>query len=435
MAENIRIILPEKYDLVVGDTFQLFYRGVIEAPNPYMYSIVVKCKEGKSFPRYYEYTPTQPGQHKLTIQVVDADFTVLGSGETILNVVVPKKPEKPLNILCIGASTTQDGHWIAEANRRINGEGGAPEALGFGDAVKFVGSRETIKHPGIFCEAYGGWHWGSFLSNKPGAIWAKVQNNIHPENQHSLWKDENGAIWQLETLQVDYLKFNRYMDHDSPVPVTPPLVHYQNAVNTDPIYFERCSECSASPFFDPETGVIDFTTYAKRHNIESIDVVYAFLTINGLASWEARNLPRAEYIQIVLGRAKQLIGKIKEAFPHVQVRIMSPCGHSVTGGTGHSYGAGSPLSDCFDLFLYEHELELAQRAWAEEEEWKDCVKAINLAGQVDMEYAFPAKPRPVNTRSEVTESVGCNGVHLNVPGYLQIGDALYRNIIADFMSE
>jgi 23S rRNA (uracil1939-C5)-methyltransferase len=61
------------------------------------------------------------------------------------------------------------------------------------------------------------------------------------------------------------------MDHDSPVPVTPPLVHYQNAVNTDPIYFERCSECGASPFFDPDTGVIDFTSYAKRNNIENAE--------------------------------------------------------------------------------------------------------------------------------------------------------------------
>ena len=83
MAEKIRIVLPQKYDLVVGDTFQLYYRGVIEAPNPYVYSIVAKCKEGKSFPRYYEYTPTAPGQYKLTIEVVDADFTVLGKGETV----------------------------------------------------------------------------------------------------------------------------------------------------------------------------------------------------------------------------------------------------------------------------------------------------------------------------------------------------------------
>ena len=435
MAKSVRIILPEKYDLVVGDTFQLFYRGVIEAPNPYTYSIVVKCTEGKSFPRYYEYTPTAPGQHKLTLEVVDSDFTVLGHGETMLNVVVPKKPEKPLNILCIGASTTEGGHWIYEAFRRINHEGGVPEGLNFGDAVRFVGTNQPKKYPEVQCEAYGGWHWGSFLTNKPGAIWAKVQNNIHPENQHSLWKDENGAIWQLETLQVDYLKFNRYMDHDSPVPVTPPLVHYQNAVNTNPIYFERCSSCGASPFMDPDTKELDIASYAKRNNIESIDVVYAFLTINGLASWEARNLPRAEYIQVVIGRAKQLISKIKEAFPHVQVRIMSPCGHSVNGGTGHSYGASSPLSDWYDLFLYEHELELAQRAWAKEEGWKDFVKAINLSGQFDNEYAFPAKPRPVNIRSEATEIVGCNGVHPSLGGYQQIGDAVYRNIIADFMSE
>ena len=435
MAEKIRIMLPEKYDLVVGDTFQLFYRGVIEAPNPYIYSIVVKCKEGKSFPRYYEYTPTEPGQYKLTLQVVDADFTVLGSGETTLNVVTPKKPEKPLSILCIGASTTQDGHWIAEANRRINGEGGAPEALGFGEAVNFVGTVHPAKHPEIGCEAYGGWHWGSFLSNKPGAIWAKVRNNLSPDNQHSLWKDENGAIWQLETLQVDYLKFNRFMDHESPVPVTPPLVHYQNAVDTDPIYFERCSPCTASPFFDKEKGCIDITTYCQRNGIERIDVVYVYLSTNGINSWEARNLPRKDYIQVVMGRANQLIGKIKEAFPHVRVRIMGPGGHSVTGGTGHSYGANSPLSNNFDFFHYEHELELAQRAFAKEEGWKDFVGTLNISGQVDMEHAFPAKPRPVNTRSEVTESVGCNGVHMNVNGYLQIGDALYRDIIANFMCE
>lgn len=435
MAEKIRVLLPKKYDLVVGDTFQLFYRGVIEAPNPYIYSIVVKCKEGKSFPRYYECTPTEPGQHKLTLEVLDADFTVLGSAETVLNIVAPKKPEKPINILCIGASTTEGGHWIAEANRRINGEGGTPEGLGFGNAVNFVGTNQPAHHPEIKCEAYGGWHWGSFLSNKPGAIWAKCNNNLSNENQHSLWKDENGAIWQLETIQVDYLKFNRYMDHDSPVPMVPPLVHYQNAVDTDPIYFERCTTCKASPFFDEEKGCIDIASYAKRNNIERIDAVYAFLCINGLASREARTLSRKEYAKVVIGRAKEMISKIKEAFPDVKVKIMGHAGHSVNGGMGHSYGTRSPLNDWYEIFYYAHELELAQREWAQEEGWKDFVEAINISGQFDCEHAFPAKPKPVNTRSEVTEIVGTNGVHPTVNGYLQVGDAVYRSIVASFMSE
>ena len=35
MVEKIRVVLADKYDLVVGDTFQLFYRSVIASPNPY----------------------------------------------------------------------------------------------------------------------------------------------------------------------------------------------------------------------------------------------------------------------------------------------------------------------------------------------------------------------------------------------------------------
>ena len=435
MAKNIRIILPKKYDLVVGDTFQLYYRSVIEAPNPYVYSIVAKCKEGKCFPRYYECTPSAPGQHKLTIEVIDADFTVLGRAETILNVVVPKKPEKPLNVMCIGASTTEGGHWIAEVNRRINGEGGAPEGLGFGDAVKFLGTKVPKNHPEIACEAYGGWHLGSFLSNKPGAIWAKCDNNLSSDNQHSLWQDENGAIWQLETIQVDYLKFNRYMDHDSPVPVTPPLVHYQNAVETDPIYFEKCTTCAASPFFDKEKGCIDITTYCQRNNIDRIDVIYIFCYLNGLASREARTLSRPEYAKIVVGRAKELITKFKEAFPDIQVKIMGPGGHSLNGGMGHSYGSCSPLNDWYEIMYYAHELELAYQEMCSQDEWKDFVEVINITGQFDSENAFPSKPKPVNTRSEVTEIIGTNGVHPTINGYLQIGDAVYRSVVASFMNE
>lgn len=40
MNDKRRVILPDKYDLVIGDTFQLFYRGVIETPNPFCYNIV-----------------------------------------------------------------------------------------------------------------------------------------------------------------------------------------------------------------------------------------------------------------------------------------------------------------------------------------------------------------------------------------------------------
>jgi hypothetical protein len=60
---------------------------------------------------------------------------------------------------------------------------------------------------------------------------------------------------------------------------------------------------------------------------------------------------------------------------------------------------------------------------------------LDIAGQFDSEHAFPSKPKPVNTRSEVTELIGTNGVHPTINGYLQIADAVYRNLIASFMHE
>ena len=66
---------------------------------------------------------------------------------------------------------------------------------------------------------------------------------------------------------------------------------------------------------------------------------------------------------------------------------------------------------------------------------KDRSKQATTAHKFDSENAFPAKPKPVNTRSEITEIIGTNGVHPTINGYLQVGDAVYRSIIASFMSE
>ena len=435
MAEKIRVILPEKYDLVVGDTFQLYYRGVIEAPNPYVYSIVSICEKGRNFPRYFEYTPTEPGQHKLTIKVYDAQRNLLGKDETILNVVVPKEPAKCTNILCIGASTTAGGQWVSELNRRITGEGGAPEALGFKNAVKFIGTCKPAKYPDIALTAYGGWHWDSYLTNAPGAMWVKCDNNRGVEDQHSLWQDCNGAIWQLETLQIDYLKFNRWKDHTSPRPLQGPLTHYANAADTSPIEFKSSSDAAKTPFFIEESGCIDFKAYAKQIGAESIDAVYIWLGGNGLMSQQALSLPRKEYCQVVVSKGKKLVGLIKEAFPNVKVKIMGQHLSSLNGGTGTSYGAMLPLTDTYEICDYKWELNLAYQAWCLEEEYKDFVEFINISGQFDCEYGYPCKQKPVNTRSTVTERLDTNSVHPTTEGYYQVADAVYRNVIASFCSE
>ena len=77
----------------------------------------------------------------------------------------------------------------------------------------------------------------------------------------------------------------------------------------------------------------------------------------------------------------------------------------------------------------------AYQSWANEEYSKDFVEYVDLAGQFDAEYNMPSKEKPANLRCETTEVVGTNGVHPATAGYMQIADAVYRNVIASFMCE
>ena len=430
MADHVRIVLPKKYDLVVGDTFQLFYRGVIEAPNPYVYSIVACCQKGKNYPRYFEYTPEEEGQHFLSIALYDAQRNQVGYAETMLNVVAAKEPKKTVNVLCIGDSLTGGGGWVQEVCRRITASDGTPCGLGFANAANFVGSVKP-KNKTVRLEGYGGWHWQSFLTNTAGAMWIECKNDRGTEDQHSVWQDVNGALWELETLQVDYLKFNRYAEHTSPRPEHGPLIHVKYAADTSPIEFDHSSTAGGTPFFDKEKGCIDFTTYAQRNDIESIDAVYCFLGTNGLMTSAAVHSTREEYCQLVVATAKQLIDKIKEAFPNVAVKIMGLPNSAPRFGKG----CDLPLNDYMDIVHYKKELDLAYQAWCLEDGYKDFMEFINLSGQVDSEYVYPCKEKPVNTRSEVTERVDTNGAHFASAGYMQIADAVFRNFVCSFCKE
>ena len=42
-TNSINVFLADEYELVVNDNFQLFYRGVVQAVNPYNYDISVTC--------------------------------------------------------------------------------------------------------------------------------------------------------------------------------------------------------------------------------------------------------------------------------------------------------------------------------------------------------------------------------------------------------
>ena len=161
----------------------------------------------------------------------------------------------------------------------------------------------------------------------------------------------------------------------------------------------------------------------------SIDAVYILLTWNGL--WGDPLKPWTLGPSIV-AQGKVFVDALHKQYPNAKIKIMGVQVPSITGGNGANNGAELPYSDDYGLTKFVFALNRAYEAWANEEAYRDFLEFINISGQFDSEYNMPYTEKPVNTRSKATERFGTNGVHPTTEGYLQIADAVYRNMVKTF---
>lgn len=427
MQDFIKVALPREYNLVVGDVFQLFYRGVVEAPDPFYYDIVASCEKGKNYPRYFEFLPEEEGVFELLVAVYDANKNLLGSAVTKLNVKKPVKPAKEVNILAIGDSLTVGGEWVGECNRRISKKDGLPQGLGI-DNVNFIG---TCERNGVCFEGYGGWEWKNFLlpaEQAFSAVWIECEHNKNESDQHSLWVDEGGNPWQLETIEEGRIKLNRlFRRYGAPKPEKK-LSHSDNAKHREDIIIKSSYYAVKNPFYNEETESVDLKNYCEKNNFSGIDFVYILLGWNGLLSKEKS---REEQCRAICEEGKQLVYHIHKAYPDSKIRIIGLQIPSVNGGIAANYGATLPQCDDYGTTKYVLELNRAYEKWTLEDEYKDYMKFINLSGQFDSDNNMPSEEKCVNVRSNKKEIVGTNGVHPAIEGYMQIADAVFRSIVCD----
>ena len=427
-----RVILPDVFHAVVGDTLQLFYRGIVEHPNPYNYNIEFRCDIGKNTPRYFEVTPTadQTGDHTLTVRVRDHLDNILTEATTVLRVhAVGESPALRKNVLCVGDSLTGSGTWCREALRRLTETGGTPSGLGLSN-IRFIGTK---KNGECGYEGYGGWTWASYL-NAPTTtrlgMWVYGSHDKDSTDQHSLWEDASGNIWSMETIETGRIKFTRYQDHTAPMPLgSGTLHHYQNATHMADINYDETVYAEGNPFWDGDEGQVNFRTYCERNGFDRVDYMVTLLSWNGMAGSQYPS--STTLIENHVTNAKRLIRILHDQYPNAKVKMMGiqlPC---VSGGTGHSYGANSQYSNWYGLVRSVMNMNLAYQAMANEDEFKDYVEFIDISAQFDSENNMPLQTKTVNTRSTLTEQVGTNGVHPSNNGYYQIGDAAYRALVPE----
>lgn len=415
-----RLNLPAYYNLVENDTFELFFKGIVEASDPYRYNLRIDCERGAIFRRKYVYTPLSgdAGTYPMTVSLEDDEERILDRKTLELRVFAPataeKLPKTPYHILCVGDSLTSGGIWASELCRRLTATDGTPAGLGLN--VRFWGNVPGTD--GAFHEGYGGWTFRSFNTDYDSArFWhLRTAHTLTKLDQHAQYRDADGSLWRLESIDGDTLKLI-YQSGTVPAKAPAGTLKWESGGNahTD-IPAGETFRASGNPFWNEQTGKVDFSAWAEKLGCPTIDLVCVLL------GWNSTLTPYADYMDDV----RTFLANVRAAFPSAQVVLMGLQVPSIDG-FGQSYGC---MWNYMDKVRYVFEMD---RRYADIARKTDFVTSANLAGQFDTEYNMPRAEFPVNVRSSVTEYRGTNGVHPAKEGYLQIADAFYRAVMPHLM--
>lgn len=189
------------------------------------------------------------------------------------------------------------------------------------------------------------------------------------------------------------------------------------------IKIENSKYIDGNPFWNNETGKLDFKDYIKKNKLEEPDLIFTFLTGNGLY------MPYSEDFTNHKKYAPLFLENLHQAFPNALIGVMGIELSCPNGGVTACYGASGYYHDWFGYtitaFNYDEWLEKLTLT----DEFKDFVFYNDIKGQFDSEYNYPMINQKVNKRNELTERLGVNGLHPSMNGYLQIGDAFYQFLV------
>lgn len=419
------LYLPKQYDLVTGDAFELFYRGIVNFLTIEGYDFELFYEDGvnrgKGFARKYVFTPTKNdlGVHRLHIRLWNNEGEVLEEGVVKINVVNP--PVSPKNervILLMGASDTEPGIWPAELGRRLTGRGGKPEGWGLHN-ISFIGSRQR---DGVCYEGYGGWTFASYTnandrSNAFMFLTGDFSDKDPSVDQHSFYRDENGFVWKLESITATRLKVicTRVVGK-LPSLAGGRLVHESGGKNTADIVYTAASYAEANPFWSVEAGRNDFKAYARRFGKNRIDEIVATLT------WNSHDCSPEEFCALI----RSFIESVHRDFPECHISLVGGVFPS-RDGFANNYGISWPW---FEKMAVLRAFDAVRESLASKD--PEHISFIHEASQYDMDYNCISTEFEANTRNETGVRLGSNGLHIMPAGSQQIADAVVRHLSARF---
>lgn len=416
--DNIKLVLPKKIDLVVGETFELFYKGILNAIYPENYDFEFSFSNtlfnAKSYKRKLLWTPNESGTANTIVTVRNDNGDVVDKQTLTFHIhSIPNSPTTKKVVLCVGDSLTTNGEWVTEFYRRLTGTGGNPSGYGLSN-IQFIGTKGNngAKYVGD-----GGWQFCMYNAKSESADiqWIVTNHTKTSADQHSVYADSNGTQWKLETIESGKIKLIRTsgMAHTL---TSGTLTWVSGGSEHSNIIYTSSEIASGNPFWNESTGKVDFTNFATSQGVNSIDHCMVLL------GWNDTSTPYETYKSQVC----TFLDNILSAFPNCKITLL---GLQVPSrdGFGENYGV---------RWNYYEKLQAVwkiQRLYEEicsETKYANNVEFAQVSSQFDTDYNHQKAERSVNTRNTTTEVIQTNGVHPATSGYLQISDVATRNFVA-----
>ena len=452
---SYEVRLAKKYYAVKGDKLQLFYDGLVKGVNPSKTAdVVVNCSVGYAYPRYWEWTPSADNvghSYPLTLAVRNFQGQVVSSMTTSIEVVdVPTyDTATSYSMLGFGDSLTSAGVWFGEGLRRLVGTAtsgvSGPASLQVPNlTLTSYGKKSNTNNTYlVYHEGYGGWTWASFLQTSAAGSTVNgifVTLNTAPGwdiniYQHSIWVDQNNKQWKLEDIDGAKIKFDRGPGNtgkqsETQLPTILDCASLSQSIASSDIASTAWE--SGNPFYDDDTGRVNFVAHAQELGAQPADIVSCLLTWNGGGGPSSPSAGWVELpgkIQTHMANATTLLRDIHNDLPNAKIICVGIQLSSVTGGNGQNYGAQGSYSDTIGTNYYAFDYDQALENLVTNEEFSQYCYYVDTKGQFDTEDLMPYTSVAKNTRSSNTENRGTNGVHPSTAGYYAIGDAYFRTLV------
>lgn len=430
--------LPDKVYGVIGDTQQLFVRGIVFANNPYELYNKFTCGQGKVYTRYLEITPALSGgvvPSGLTIKHRLIDNYNNKSAEKTADYVIAARPTTSpvnnINVLCVGASTTAGGQWPGELKRRLTGTlgSGTPAADGLTN-ITFVGRKNGSSDSSVKVEATGGWTWRHFILPRDAIRFYVTGFSSADIGAIYKYKDSNNADVRVIVAEVNVTGDTGNVlftfdtsNHNAPAAAAGTMTKVSGSGDGTITYTSHDPVESYAPFYDPTTEEADFSGYAHEYCNDHIDV--AIFDLGNVNAGIYGDFSQAQ-LDTVMEYMKTTLDALHADFPDCKV-ILSAGGKADThNGMEYNYGAGSKLTtqaSWWGKLAYIN----AVQDFIKQNDYKDWCFLSNVLAETDSEYVYPTAQKAVNTRmSTPTETIGTNGQHPTNAGYYQKADSIYR---------